>query len=61
MYVDSIVGETVNVSISGNGRDSITCQKSSLVKQSWAAIGLPVTATGGVVPCGSTAIWESAE
>ena len=24
-------------------------------------IGLPVTATGGVVPCGSTAIWESAE
>ena len=24
-------------------------------------IGLPVTATGGVVPCGSTAIWEAAE
>ena len=24
-------------------------------------IGLPVTATGGVVPCGSTALWEAAE
>ena len=24
-------------------------------------IGLPVTATGGVVPCGSTAIWENAK
>ena len=21
-------------------------------------IGLPVTATGGVVPCGATAVWE---
>lgn len=24
-------------------------------------IGLPVTATGGVVPCGATAMWESAD
>ena len=22
-------------------------------------IGLPVSATGGVVPCGATALWES--
>ena len=28
-------------------------------KTSCDEIGLPVSATGGVVPCGATAIWES--
>ena len=27
-------------------------------KTSCDEIGLPVSATGGVVPCGATAIWE---
>ena len=32
--------------------------KSGLAASAAMTIGLPVSATGGVVPCGATAIWE---
>ena len=42
MYVDSMTGDTVNFQYPAR-EVSITCQKSSLVKQSWAAMAKKVS------------------